>query len=36
MADTTSYIEMLRKFGAYLGLPKPNVVQPVEAHTAGM
>jgi hypothetical protein len=25
MADTTSYIEMLRKFGSDLGLPKLNV-----------
>jgi phasin family protein len=31
MTDTTSYIEMLRKFGADLGLPKPNVDQLVEA-----
>jgi phasin family protein len=30
MTDTTSYIEMLRKFGADLGLPKPNVDQLVE------
>jgi phasin family protein len=30
MTDTTSYIEMLRKFGADLGLPKPNVEQLVE------
>ena len=30
MADTTSYIEMLRKFGVDLGLPKPNVDQLVE------
>jgi len=27
MTDTTSYIEMLRKFGADLGLPKSNVDQ---------
>ena len=25
MADTTSYIDMLRKFGSDLGLPKLNV-----------
>ena len=31
MTGTTSYIEMLRKFGADLGLPKPNVEQLVEA-----
>jgi hypothetical protein len=31
MTDTTSYIEMLRKFGADLGLPRPNVDQLVEA-----
>jgi phasin family protein len=31
MTDTTSYIDMLRKFGADLGLPKPNVEQLVEA-----
>jgi phasin family protein len=30
LTDTTSYIEMLRKFGADLGLPKPNVDQLVE------
>jgi phasin family protein len=30
MTDTTSYIEILRKFGADLGLPKPNVDQLVE------
>ena len=30
MADTTSYIEMLRKFGSDLGLPKLNVDQLVE------
>ena len=30
MTDTTSYIEMLRKFGADLGLPKPNIDQLVE------
>jgi phasin family protein len=30
MTDTTSYIEMLRKFGVDLGLPKPNVDQLVE------
>jgi phasin family protein len=30
MTDTTSYIEMLRKFGADLGLPKPNVDQLIE------
>jgi phasin family protein len=30
MTDTTSYIEMLRKFGADLALPKPNVDQLVE------
>ena len=30
MTDTTSYIEMLRKLGAALGLPKPNVDQLVE------
>jgi phasin family protein len=30
MTDTTSYIEMLKKFGADLGLPKPNVDQLVE------
>ena len=31
MTDTASYIEMLRKFGADLGLQKPNVDQLVEA-----
>ena len=31
MTDTTPYIEMLRKFGADLGLPKPSVEQLVEA-----
>ena len=31
MTDTASYIEMLRKFGTDLGLPKPNVDQLVEA-----
>jgi phasin family protein len=30
MADTSSYIEMLRKFGSDLGLPKMNVDQLVE------
>jgi phasin family protein len=30
MADTTSYIEMLRKFGSDLGLPRVNVDQLVE------
>jgi phasin family protein len=30
MADTTSYIEMLRKFGSDLGLPRVNVEQLVE------
>jgi hypothetical protein len=30
MADTTSYIEMLRKFGGDLGLPRVNVDQLVE------
>jgi phasin family protein len=30
MTDTTSYIEMLKKFGADLGLAKPNVDQLVE------
>ena len=30
MTDTTSYIDMLKKFGADLGLPKPNVDQLVE------
>jgi phasin family protein len=30
MTDTTSYIEMLRKFGADLGLPKPNIDQLAE------
>jgi phasin family protein len=30
MTDTTSYIEMLRKFGADLGLLKPNIDQLVE------
>ena len=30
MTDTTSYIEMLTKFGADLGSPKPNVDQLVE------
>jgi len=30
MTDTTSYIEMLTKFGADLGLPQPNVDQLVE------
>ncbi len=30
MTDTTSYIEMLRKFGSDLGLPKVNVDQLVE------
>ena len=30
MADTSSYIEMLRKFGSDLGLPKVNVDQLVE------
>jgi phasin family protein len=30
MTDTTSYIEMVRKFGADLGLPKPNIDQLVE------
>ena len=30
MTGTTSYIEMLRKFGADLGLPKPNIDQLVE------
>jgi phasin family protein len=30
MTDTTSYIEMLRKFGADFGLPKPNIDQLVE------
>jgi phasin family protein len=30
MADTNSYIEMLRKFGSDLGLPKMNVDQLVE------
>ena len=30
MADTTSYIEMLRKFGSDLDLPKVNVDQLVE------
>jgi phasin family protein len=36
MTDTTSYIEMLRKFGADLGLPKPNVDQLVEAQKKNM
>ena len=30
MVDTSSYIEMLRKFGSDLGLPKMNVDQLVE------
>jgi phasin family protein len=30
MTDTTSYIDLLKKFGADLGLPKPNVDQLVE------
>jgi phasin family protein len=30
MTDTNSYIEMLKKFGADLGLPKPNIDQLVE------
>src|SRR5260370_738588 len=33
MTDTISYIEMLRKLGAALGLPKPNVDQLVETQT---
>ena len=31
MSDTTSYIEMLRKFGTDLGLPKLNVDELLEA-----
>ena len=30
MTDSTSYLDMLKKFGADLGLPKPNVDQLVE------
>ena len=30
MTDTASYIDMLKKFGTDLGLPKPNVDQLVE------
>ena len=30
MTDTTSYIEMLRKFGSDLGLPKMNVDELIE------
>src|SRR3982074_1272577 len=36
MTDTISYIEMLRKLGAALGLPKPNVDQLVETQTTNI
>jgi hypothetical protein len=36
MTDTTSYIDLLSKFGADLGLPKPNVDQLVEAQKKNM
>lgn len=32
MADTTSYIEMLKKFGSDIGLPKLDVDKLIEAH----
>jgi phasin family protein len=33
MTDTTSYIEMLKKFGSDLGLPKLDVDKLIETHT---
>ena len=36
MTDANLYLDMLRKFGADLGLPKPNVDQLVEAQKKNM